>query len=90
MSKKNVLEEALDTVTGSRMEAHGHPWANMQDAADMWTAILQTPVTPELVALCMIAFKIARQKNNPGRDNMVDIAGYCWVHEQCSDLLVAD
>jgi hypothetical protein len=81
-TEKNVLEEALATVTGPRMENHGHPWANMQDAASMWSAILETDVTPELVALCMIAFKVAREKNNPGRDNMVDIAGYCWVHDQ--------
>lgn len=82
----NVLEEALATVTGSRMDDHGHPYDNMRDAAEMWSAVLHTPVTPQQVALCMIAFKIARESNNPGRDNMVDIAGYCWVHEKCGEM----
>jgi hypothetical protein len=81
--KENVLQEALETVTGSRNDAHGPPYLNMRDAADMWAAILKMPVTPEQVSLCMIAFKIARQSNNSSRDNIVDIAGYCWVLEKC-------
>lgn len=71
---------------GSRMDDHGHPYDNMRDAAEMWSAILGTQVTAQQVALCMIAFKLARESNNPGRDNMVDIAGYCWVHEQCGEM----
>lgn len=83
MATKSVLEEALAAVTGSRNESHGHPYQNMRDAADLWSVILDCDVTSEQVALCMMAFKIARQKNNSGRDNVVDIAGYCWVLEQC-------
>ena len=83
-TKKNVLEEALGVVTGDRDDAHGHPEPNMHAAAMMWSAILRTPVTATDVALCMMAFKIARQSNRSGRDNIVDIAGYCWVLEQCA------
>lgn len=83
---KNVLAEALGIVTGDRDDAHGHPEPNMRAAAEMWSAILKTEVSTEQVALCMMAFKIARQSNNSGRDNIVDIAGYCWVLEQCADV----
>ena len=42
-----------------------------------WAAILGVDeVTPEQVALCMVAVKISREVHRPKRDNLVDIAGY--------------
>lgn len=81
----NVLEEALDVATGSRMKSHGEPYDNIEAVAKMWSAILGMDVRTDQVSLCMMAFKIARHSNNPGRDNIVDIAGYCWVLERCAD-----
>lgn len=80
----NVLEEALDTVRGSRMDSHGEPYDNIEIVRKMWSAILGMEVKTDQVSLCMMAFKIARHSNNPGRDNIVDIAGYCWVLERCA------
>lgn len=80
--KENVLEEALSTVNGSRMDSHGEPIDNISTVRDMWQAILGCTITLDQVSLCMMAFKIARHTHNPGRDNIVDIAGYCWVLER--------
>ena len=85
MATENVLEEALSTVQGSRMDSHGEPYDNIEIVRKMWSAILGVEVTTDQVSLMMMAFKIASHTNNPGRDNIVDIAGYCWVLERCAN-----
>ena len=42
----------------------------------MWSVIFETDITPNQVALAMIALKITRQMHANKRDNWVDIAGY--------------
>lgn len=74
--KETILQEAQRLVHGDRGAAYGHPLDNFTQTAELWAAILETPVTAEEVALCMIAVKISRQCNAPKRDNVVDIAGY--------------
>jgi hypothetical protein len=47
----------------------------------MWEGILGCQVTDDQIAFCLIALKMSRHLNNPGRDNLVDIAGYARVAE---------
>jgi hypothetical protein len=54
--------------------------------AKFWSEILGLPVTPEQVALCMIAVKMSREVNAHKRDNLVDIAGYARTLETVKDL----
>jgi len=86
MSDESILEEAQRLVHGDRGENYGHPIEDFTRTGQMWAAILGLEeVTPEQVALCMIAVKISREVNRPKRDNLVDIAGYAetaaMVHE---------
>ena len=75
--QENVLQEALRLVYGDRQHDYGHPLDDFTKTATLWSVVLQKPdVTPEQVALCMIAVKISRQINRPKRDNIVDGAGY--------------
>ena len=74
--REAILDEAKRLVHGDRNDDYGHPFHDFNRAATMWTVILETRVTAEDVALCMIAVKIAREVNKPKRDNLVDIAGY--------------
>ena len=73
---ETVLEEAQRLVYGDRGVDYGHPLDDFSRTAQMWSAILEHPVTAEQVGLCMIAVKISRQCNKPKRDNMADAAGY--------------
>lgn len=73
---ETVLEEAQRIVYGDREESYGHPFDDFTRTGKMWAAILGVDVTPEQVALCMVALKISRECHRPGRDNRVDGPGY--------------
>lgn len=74
----SVLAEADKAVNGERQENYGSQRENFQRIADMWRVILGVPVTPQQVAMCMIALKLARlvHTNGQHRDSVVDVAGY--------------
>lgn len=73
---ETILEEAQRLVHGDRGSAYGHPYDDFSRTAQIWSAILGTPVSAEQVSLCMVGLKISREVNKPKRDNRVDGAGY--------------
>ena len=84
---ENILQEAdrLTSAAGKRPGDYGHPRDNLQLTADLWAPILGVEVTAEQVALCMIQLKIARECHKPGRDNLVDIAGWSRTIERLAE-----
>jgi hypothetical protein len=52
MNRIKILEEALRLTSKDRLETHGTPYLNHRRIADLWTAYLETPITPEQVAIC--------------------------------------
>jgi flagellar biosynthesis regulator FlaF len=90
---KNILYEAYDLVHNARSETYDHPLDNFGRTAKIWQVILEdiikpgSVLTPEMVGLCQIGVKLAREVHLQKRDNLVDIAGYAeaieWLkHEQ--------
>ncbi|RME72846.1 MAG: hypothetical protein D6781_01550 [Verrucomicrobia bacterium] len=77
----SILAEAEACVLSARQAAYGHPAENFARTARLWSVVLETAVTPEQVALCMILVKVARELHAPKRDNRVDIAGYAQTLE---------
>lgn len=80
-----IAQDAINVVTGPRQEAYAHPRVNFQRIADFWSIILETTVTPEQVAMCMIATKMSREMNRHTRDNLVDICGYVLTLDACRE-----
>lgn len=78
---ENILEEAQRLITGDRNHSYDHPLDNFRRIATGWEVILNTKVTPEQVALCMVWTKVARQVYRDKRDNLVDAAGYLGTVE---------
>lgn len=78
-----LLEEAATLVSGDRQNAYGHPRDNFERIAKIWSVVLGIEVTPREVALCMIGLKVARDVNEPRRENLLDIVGYA----DCADQL---
>lgn len=71
---ETILEEARFITDGARN--YGTPEENFSRIALCWSAILEINLTPEQVALCMIAMKVCREAHAHKHDNIVDIAGY--------------
>ena len=77
MKRTEVLNKANQITTGERQEAYGTPEDNFTKIAALWSAYLDTLVTPEDVASMMILLKTARISSGQRvADNWVDIAGY--------------
>jgi Domain of unknown function (DUF6378) len=77
----NILQEADRITSVDRNDDYGHPRTDFQRTAVFWSAIFGFPVTPEQVALCMIALKLSREVHKHKRDSIVDIAGYARTLE---------
>ena len=85
MNTEDILEEALSLTKGARNQDYGDCTIEFDRVANMWSIIFENEVTPNQVALAMIALKITRQMNANKRDNWVDIAGYARVGNIIND-----
>ena len=80
-----ILDEAKNVVY-QRNAAYGQPEDNFAITAELWSAYLGHPIKPEDVGMMMILLKVARERYQHKKDNLVDIAGYsecvARLHEQ--------
>ena len=73
----NVLEEAIQAITGPRAENYGAPEANFKRIADIASAALGHEISPRDCVMVLIAVKLGRLAHTPAhRDSIVDLAGY--------------
>ena len=75
---QDILDEA-GAIRGSRGAIYGHPYVNHRRIADLWTAYLGFPITPDQAAICMALVKVSRLAETPGhfgRDGYVDGVAY--------------
>jgi hypothetical protein len=85
LPEDSILMEAERLVNGTRLHDYGKPIDDFTRTVRMWEVILDLPhnsLTPEHMALCMIAVKLSRQINHGKRDNLVDMAGYAATIEK--------
>ena len=82
---KDILEEALEITKGARNEEYGDCKVEFDRVSTMWSVIFEKEITPNQVALAMVALKITRQMNANKRDNWVDMAGYARVGSIIND-----
>lgn len=80
----SIAQEAEKIISGARREAYGPVTESFEVVARLWTPILGTEeVTPQQVAACMTALKMARQLTGAHqRDNFVDMVGYSLLWAQ--------
>ena len=85
MKAQPLLRELSKTLK-QRGENYGTMRENHQRIADIWSVVLQSPITPEQVALCMAGVKMARLVQSPDHeDSWLDLAGYAAVGAEIAD-----
>lgn len=80
----SIAQEAEKIISGARREAYGPVTESFEVVARLWAPILGAgEVTPQQVAACMTALKMARQLTGAHqRDNFVDMVGYSLLWAQ--------
>lgn len=82
---KKILQEAIDTICGPRRDAYGPAFESFSRIARMWSVYLDYQVAAHDVAMLMVLFKVCRESNKHGHDNLIDIAGYAALAEECAE-----
>ena len=77
--RAEILKEAEKVICHDRQDQYGEPENVFGDIAMYWSTYLSTSVSPKDVAMMMALFKIAREKVNHKRDNLVDLCGYVSI-----------
>lgn len=83
VSLPSILVRADGIIHGARNAAYGPPHLDMGRTGKMIGALLGIdPVSPDKVAMIMIAVKLSRLCNTPfHEDSLIDIAGYAGTIE---------
>jgi hypothetical protein len=82
-----LLADAGRIISGERDVTYGTPEDNQQRIADLWSVLFGIEVTPRQACLALILVKVAREVNQPKRDNLVDIAGYAAIADEVTPRL---
>lgn len=87
MFRKQILENAIQTVCQDRRDEHGQIEDNFGLIADLWSAYIGASVTAVDVAMMMGMLKMARIKTGKyTQDNFVDLAGYAACGAEVAEL----
>jgi hypothetical protein len=85
MEKEDVCDVAKRLTSYDRQLDYGSPIEDFTKQAKMWSVILNTNVTPQQIAMCMIAVKLCRMTNSPRhRDSAIDVVGYARCLDLCN------
>jgi hypothetical protein len=85
MDKEDVCDVAKRLTSYDRQLDYGSPIEDFTKQAKMWSVILNTSVTPQQIAMCMIAVKLCRLTNSPRhRDSAIDVVGYARCLDLCN------
>ena len=86
MNRGKILDEAKRLTSTDRQETYGDPYINHKRIADLWSAYLETEISPSQVALCLCLVKIARLIETPDHlDSFIDLAAYAAISGEISN-----
>lgn len=82
--RTQVLDTAKSIVSGARETTYGGPESSFLSISRLWSAYLETPISPSDVACLMALLKIARlQSAQSHLDSWIDLAGYAACGAEC-------
>lgn len=79
---EEILNEIQLTLT-DRGNIYGNPLENHRRISELWSGYLDTYVSPEQVAMCMLLVKVARLSQTSNHDDSFrDLLGYAVIFHQ--------
>jgi hypothetical protein len=80
-NREKLFDEAR-LLTQDRGRIYGSPYTNHRRIAEIWSGILDMPITAHQVVLCMVGLKIARLVETPTHhDSVADSVAYLGFYE---------
>ena len=81
-AKREKLFDEARILTQDRGRVYGSPYTNHRRIAEIWSGILDMPITAHQVVLCMVGLKIARLVETPTHhDSVADSVAYLGFFE---------
>jgi hypothetical protein len=81
-ANREKLFDQARILTQDRGRVYGSPYTNHKRIAQLWSGILDIPITPHQVVLAMVAVKIARLVETPSHfDSQVDSIAYMGFYQ---------
>ena len=80
MKPEEILNKAASLVSGDRAKQHGDYTQQHKRVASLWSAYLNTPISAQEVAFCMVLLKISRDELGAlNTDDGVDASAYTSI-----------
>ena len=80
-NREAIFDEARLLIQ-DRGRVYGSPYTNHKRIAELWSGLLEIPITPHQVVLCMASVKLARLVETPTHhDSIVDAVAYLAFYE---------
>ena len=90
VNREATFEEARLLIQ-DRGRVYGSPYTNHKRIAELWSGLLEFPITAHQVVLCMAAVKLARLVETPTHhDSVVDAIAYMAFYEDVLEAQLTD
>ena len=90
-ANRDALFAEATILTQDRGRIYGSPYTNHKRIADIWSGILDMPITAHQVVLCMVGLKIARLVETPTHhDSVADSVAYLAFYEDVLEAQLTD
>ena len=90
-ANRDALFAEATILTQDRGRIYGSPYTNHKRIADIWSGILDMPITAHQVVLCMVGLKIARLVETPTHhDSVADSVAYLGFFEDVLEEQLTD
>ena len=81
-ANRDALFPEATLLSQDRGQIYRSPYTNHKRIADIWSGILDMPITAHQVVLCMVGLKIARLVETPSHhDSVADSVAYLGFFE---------
>lgn len=89
-NREAIFDEARVLIQ-DRGRVYGSPYTNHKRIAELWSGLLEFPITAHQVVLCMAAVKLARLVETPSHhDSIVDAVAYLAFYEDVLEAQLSD